>query len=274
MPELPEVETIVRGLRGLIKNTIIIDVIVREPRIIAFPELDLFEEMLKDREIIDVQRRGKYILIELESNKTMVIHLRMTGRLLVKEKETDYDKHSHVIFQLDNNYDLRFHNVRKFGRIYLIDSDNYEEAGGLVNLGPDPLEKNFTSDYFRESIKKRKTNIKSLLLNQSFIAGLGNIYVDESLFLAGILPSRKADSLSDSEIEKLYYSIKKVLKKAIKAGGTSFSDYRNAQNKKGYFQNELNVYQRDGKECYNCGGKIEKSKVAGRGTHYCPVCQK
>ncbi|MFW5988239.1 MAG: bifunctional DNA-formamidopyrimidine glycosylase/DNA-(apurinic or apyrimidinic site) lyase [bacterium] len=274
MPELPEVETIVNGLRELIKNKIILDVTIREPNIIAFPDADLFEEEIRDREIIQLRRRGKYILIELEGQKTMVIHLRMTGRLLVKPGELEYDKHSHLIFHLDNNFDLRFHNVRKFGRVYLIDNNDYLKAGGLAKLGPEPLSEEFTLKRFKELLNNRSTNIKALILNQNFLAGLGNIYADEALYKAGILPFRKVNTLKDAEIEKLYQAIKMVLKDAIKAGGTSFSDYRNAQDKKGYFQNELKVYQRAGESCPVCGSKIEKTKVAGRGTHFCPVCQK
>ncbi|MEJ6949943.1 bifunctional DNA-formamidopyrimidine glycosylase/DNA-(apurinic or apyrimidinic site) lyase [Natronospora cellulosivora (SeqCode)] len=274
MPELPEVETIVRGLRDMIEGRTIVDVIIRVPQMIAFPALDEFENQIMDREIIGLARRGKYILVHLQGKKTMVVHLRMTGRLLVKAKEVDYNKHSHVIFQLDNNFDLRFHNVRKFGRIYLIDSEEYAQAGGLAKLGPEPLSKEFNIEYFSEFIKKRKTNIKALLLNQSFIAGLGNIYADEALFLAGILPQRSVDTLKSFEMKKLFTAIQIVLEKAIKAGGTSFSDYRNAQDKKGYFQNELNVYQRDNQECLKCGEIIEKTKVAGRGTHFCPHCQR
>lgn len=274
MPELPEVETIVIGLRELITGYTIENIIVREANLIAFPGVEDFKNELWEKTIKAVERRGKYILIELNGNKTLVIHLRMTGRLLVKSRELEYDKHTHIIFQLDRDLDLRFHNLRKFGRLYLIDNDDYGFAGGLADLGPEPLSTEFTLDKFMDAISKRKANIKSLLLKQNFIAGLGNIYTDEALFLAHISPERSSNSLSEKEIADLYSSIRKVLKRGIELKGTSFSDYRNAKGEKGSFQKELKVYQQEGKGCINCGHMILKKKIAGRGTHYCPNCQK
>ena len=274
MPELPEVETVVIGLRELIVGCTIQEVIVREGNLIAFPSVEEFKDSLYKKSIETVDRRGKYILIRIKGQKTLVVHLRMTGRLLVKPGELDYDKHTHIIFKLDNKLDLRFHNVRKFGRMYLVDSDNYKPAGGLANLGPEPLSEEFTLEVFKDHINKRSANIKSLLLNQSFIAGLGNIYADESLFRSGISPQRKSDSLSDKEKEKLYHAIRSILQSSVRAGGTSFSDYLNAKGEKGKFQYQLQVYQQEDKECSNCGHTIIKERIAGRGTRYCPVCQK
>src|SRR5690554_4422862 len=274
MPELPEVETIVKELQQLIVGHLIRAVTIRESKLIAFPDKREFTALIKDSLIEDVSRRGKYILIKLSEGLTMVIHLRMTGRLLVLPAEMGYDKHTHIIFHLDNGLDLRFHNLRKFGRIYLVKDNQWVEAGNLTGLGPEPLSDDFTLDKFKEILKRRKTNIKALLLKQDFIAGLGNIYTDEALFEAGILPHKRADELTDIEIEKLYRAIRVVLKKAIEYGGTTFSDYRNVQNKMGFFQNELMVYKREGKKCYRCGTEIAKERVASRGTHYCPGCQK
>lgn len=274
MPELPEVETIVIGLRELIVGNTIHEIIVREADIVAFPTVEEFKKGLYKKCIKAVDRRGKYILLRIEGQKTLVIHLRMTGRLLVKPGKADYDKHTHIIFKLDNELDLRFHNIRKFGRMYLVDSDDYKPAGGLATLGPEPLSEEFTLEVFKDQINKRRTNIKSLLLNQSFIAGLGNIYVDESLFRAGISPQRRSDTLSEKEKQELYLAIRSVLRLSIKAGGTSFSDYLNARGEKGDFQNHLKVYQQEDEACSICGHKIIKEKIAGRGTRYCPVCQK
>lgn len=273
MPELPEVETIVKGLKALISGSKIVKVKVKEPRLIAFPGAADFIDGLTDREILTVRRRGKYILFDLVGDKTMVVHLRMTGRLLVKPRAAVYDKHTYIIFELDNSDDLRFNNSRKFGRLYLIDRCNEQPAGGLVSLGPEPLAEDFSEDIFSERLSSRKGNIKALLLNQNFIAGLGNIYTDEALFRAGISPFRDAASLSQPEISKLYQGIRLVLQEGIKAGGTSFSDYRNALGEKGLFQNQLSVYQQTGLACLNCGQEIRKVKLAGRGTHYCPSCQ-
>ncbi|MFP4661439.1 MAG: bifunctional DNA-formamidopyrimidine glycosylase/DNA-(apurinic or apyrimidinic site) lyase [Halanaerobiales bacterium] len=275
MPELPEVETIVTGLRELIVGHTIREVIVREKNIIAYPSADKFKDDLTDKKILAVDRRGKYILLRVEDHKTLVVHLRMTGRLLVKPTTIKYNKHTHVIFKLNNDIDLRFHNVRKFGRMYLVDTtESYGPAGGLATLGPEPLSDEFTLDKFKDRIEKRKSNIKALLLNQKFLAGLGNIYVDEALFEAGVSPERRSDSLSESEKEEIYYAIRSVLKRGVEAGGTSFSDYLDARGGKGNFQKQLRVYQQEDKKCPVCGNIIIKKKIAGRGTHYCPTCQK
>lgn len=280
MPELPEVETIVRGLRSFVTGYTIENVIIRAEGLVAYPAVEEFKETLQGKIIREIERRGKYILIKLslknnlEPEKTLVVHLRMTGRLLVLSRETDYDKHTHIILELDKGLDLRFHDLRKFGRMYLINKDDYRPVGGLVNLGPEPLSPEFTLVDFSKALKGKKANIKSLLLNQSFIAGLGNIYTDEALFVAAISPERRSDSLKGEEIEALYNSIRQVLQKGIAAGGTSFSDYRDARGEKGSFQEELQVYQQAGQQCPRCGNIIMKKKVAGRGTHYCPGCQK
>lgn len=273
MPELPEVETIVRGLRDLITGHKINQVWVREPKLIVFPAEDEFKRQLNGREVIALNRRGKYILINLEGGKTLVVHLRMTGKLLVKPREIDVDKHTHIIFELDNGMDLRFHNVRKFGRVYLVDTGSWQEAGGLAELGPEPLSDKFTLTELKNRIKGRKMMIKSLLLNQKFIAGLGNIYTDEALFRAGISPKRRADTLSDEELERLYRAIRRVLELGIEYGGTTFSDYLDARGKQGEFQKKLLVYRQTGENCPQCGHEIIREKIGGRSSHYCPGCQ-
>lgn len=274
MPELPEVENVVLGLKNLIKNYIITSVRIKEPALIAYPELKKFKKQIKNRKISDITRRGKYILIHLVEDKIMVIHLRMTGKLLVKSSNEPLKKHTHVIFQLDHNTDLRFNNVRKFGRIYLIDADNYEAAGGLSELGPEPLASDFNFKDFQKLFEGRTAVIKSLLLNQKFIAGLGNIYTDEVLYRSGIHPKLPANKLTEKDMKKLYKNIRKILKLGIKYNGTTFSDYVNAFGEKGSFQEKLQVYQKEGQKCKKCGEIIVKNKVAGRSTYYCPNCQK
>ena len=274
MPELPEVENVVLGLKNRIKNYIITSVRIKEPGLIAYPELKKFKKQIKNRKISDISRRGKYILIHLLENKIMVIHLRMTGKLLVKPSNEPLTKHTHVIFKLNHKSDLRFNNIRKFGRIYLIDSDNYEAAGGLSELGPEPLASDFNFSDFEKLFEGRTAKIKSLLLNQKFIAGLGNIYTDEVLYRSGIHPKRKADTIAKEELEKLYKYIRKILKLGIKYNGTTFSDYVNAFGEKGRFQEKLKVYQKEGEKCNKCGEIIVKDKVAGRSTYFCPTCQK
>lgn len=276
MPELPEVETVVKGLRPLITGKIITEVEIREENMIAHPKNDIkaFTKDLIGSKIEGVKRRGKYIIIELNNYKDLIIHLRMTGKLLVKEVKDFRDKHTHVIFSLNDGQEIRFNNIRKFGRVYLIDRDQPEQAGGLAELGPEPLNDNLSVDDFKKLFKKRRALMKSLLLNQKFIAGIGNIYADEILFRAAILPDRTADELSESEKENIYHNMREILNKGIIYGGTSFSDYVNAFGEKGSFQEELRVHQREGEKCYQCGTKIKKIKISGRSTYFCPQCQK
>lgn len=276
MPELPEVETVVKGLRPLITDRIVTAVEIREENMIAYPEADIqaFKDSLIGSKIDAINRRGKYIIIELNTDKNMVIHLRMTGKLLVKEVKEFRDKHTHVIFSLNDGQEIRFNNIRKFGRVYLIDKNHPEQAGGLSDLGPEPLSEDLTLTDFKKLFKNRRALMKSLLLNQHFVAGIGNIYADEILFLSGVRPDRTADTLTEDEKEKIYHNMRHILKKGIIYGGTSFSDYVNAFGEKGSFQEELKVHQREGEECYSCGTKINKIKVSGRSTYFCPKCQK
>lgn len=276
MPELPEVETVVKGLRPIVEDKIITDVEIRVEDLIGYPEdnIDKFKEELIGSSICAVDRRGKYIIFELDIDKNMIIHLRMTGKLLVSEVEKYRDKHTHVIFSLDDGQEIRFNNVRKFGRIYLIDPDHPEQAGGFAELGPEPLSEDLSLEKFKKLFENRRGIIKSLLMNQKFIAGIGNIYADEILFLSGIRPDRTADTLTDMEKEKIYFNMRDILKKGILYGGTTFSDYVNAFGQEGSFQVELRVYQKEGEECFKCGAPIEKTKIGGRSTYYCPKCQK
>jgi formamidopyrimidine-DNA glycosylase len=276
MPELPEVETVVKGLRPLITDKIVTAVEIREENMIAFPKADIeaFTDSLVGSKIEAINRRGKYIIIELNKDKNMVIHLRMTGKLLVKEVKEFRDKHTHVIFSLNDGQEIRFNNIRKFGRVYLIDKNHPEQAGGLADLGPEPLSDDLTVEDFKKLFENRRALMKSLLLNQHFIAGIGNIYADEILFRSGVRPDRTADTLTEMEKEAVYHNMREILKKGIIYGGTSFSDYVNAFGEKGSFQEELRVHQRQGEECYECGSIIEKIKVSGRSTYFCPQCQK
>jgi len=274
MPELPEVETIVQGLKAPLCNRKINNVFVRDERIVGYPDdLKYFKSKLEGYDISSLGRRGKYIIIEISSNKLLIIHLRMTGQLLIKDRGEEIAKHTHIILQLDNKTDLRFNNVRKFGRMYLIDPENPEQAGGFANLGPEPLTAEFTAKKLKEIIEGRSTSIKNILLNQQLIAGIGNIYCDEALFRSGVRPDRPADKLSDQEIEKLHHEINNVIAAGIKFNGTTFSDYVNAMGEEGSFQKELMVYNRSGENCQYCDCQIEKNKVAGRSSHYCPNCQ-
>jgi len=275
MPELPEVETVVKGLRPLITDKIVTAVEIREENMIGFPEADIetFTDSLIGSKIEAINRRGKYIIIELSTNKKMVIHLRMTGKLLVKEVEEFRDKHTHVIFSLNDGQEIRFNNIRKFGRVYLIDKNHPEQAGGLADLGPEPLSDELEIEDFKKLFENRRALMKSLLLNQHFVAGIGNIYADEILFRSAVRPDRTADTLTEAEKEAIYHNMREILKKGIIYGGTSFSDYVNAFGEKGSFQEELRVHQREGEKCFKCGTVIEKIKISGRSTYFCPQCQ-
>ncbi len=274
MPELPEVQTVVTGLNKVLKDKKIKSIHIYNDTVIGFPETNEFINKCEGKTIESLSRRGKYIIIHFkEPSERLVVHLRMSGKLLYKKREENRDKHTHVVFEFNDNTDLRFNNVRKFGRLYLIDEQNVDKAGNLNNLGVEPLSDKFTLESFKEMLQNRRGMIKPLLMNQEFIAGIGNIYADEALFLSQIRPNKKANVLSDKEIENLYYEIRKILKKGIKMGGTSVSDYVNALGKAGKFQNKLNVYKKEGEKCPNCEDEIVKKKVSGRTARFCPNCQ-
>lgn len=273
MPELPEVETIARGLRQQILDKKIIDCKINYEGIIEYPPEHKFRKKMKDTYIDEIKRRGKYLIIRLSGGSDLIFHLGMTGKLLVKSDKEKVDKHTHLIVKLNDNKELRFNNIRKFGRVYLVKSREWEKAGGLSRLGPEPLSDDFTLEIFKNGFKNRTTYIKSLLLKQDFIAGLGNIYTDEALFEAGIAPDRRSNTLSEEEKENLYKAIIKILEKGIKYCGTSFSDYVDSNGVPGSFQDKLKVYGQEGENCPFCDEKIIKEKIGGRSSHYCPKCQ-
>ncbi|MCK8824014.1 bifunctional DNA-formamidopyrimidine glycosylase/DNA-(apurinic or apyrimidinic site) lyase [Fuchsiella alkaliacetigena] len=271
MPELPEVQTVVDTLSSRIIGLKITEVEVKVEKLIALSTVADFKAELIGKEIKGVRRRGKYIIIELSDDKYLIVHLRMTGQLLYAAQNLELAKHTHVIISFANQHQLRFINKRKFGRIYLV--SDFSEAGSLAELGPEPLSEDFTLDTFKALFENRRGIIKNLLLNQKFLAGLGNIYVDEALYLAGIHPLRKADQISEEELAKLYQAIRKVLKDGIKHRGTTKWDYVDGSGQAGEHQDYLQVYDRKGKNCYDCAEQIEKIKVSGRGTYFCPECQ-
>lgn len=272
MPELPEVETTVRGIRPALKNRAITHVWLDWPRGLITPAPTIFQTRIINQRIRHVGRRAKYILIDLEAD-TLIIHLKMTGRLyVVPNDHQDYaDQWVHFCFQLDNDHQLRFSDSRKFGQVYLV-----EEAESIVgNLGPEPLEDDFTPGVFRQRIASRKGKIKPLLLNQAFIAGIGNIYADEALHLAKIHPARNTNTLNTAEIDALWHSIRQVLADGIEREGASVNWYRKPDGTKGQAQAGLRVYGQTGHECQTCHQAIiEKIIIGQRGTHFCPNCQR
>ncbi len=261
MPELPEVETVVRSVASALTGRRIVTARFTS-RFVTPGSRDKLSARLAGRRIASVQRRGKFIVIALDQG-TLTIHLGMTGKLLL---EGAADEHTHGVFTLDEGL-LLYHDPRQFGRIEW----NAGVPPRVARLGPEPLEIDF--EHFHERLR-RKAAVKPLLLNQAFLAGLGNIYVDESLFAAGIHPLTTASRLSRPRAKKLYDAIQGILTHAIKLGGSSISDYVNAQGERGWFQMEHRVYGREGESCVNCGSHIRKILVAQRGTHYCAKCQK
>lgn len=272
MPELPEVETTVRGIRAALENRVIRDVWMDWPSGLATPSPEVFKARVVGQQVRTVARRAKYILIHLEAD-TLLVHLKMTGRLyVVPDSAIDHaDKWVHFRFQLDNAQQLRFSDSRKFGRVYLV--EDVETITG--RLGPEPLEDAYTLDVFLADLEKHKGAIKPLLLNQHFVAGVGNIYADEALHLAKIHPARRVDALNDAEKAALWVGIRQALAAGLAREGASINWYRKPDGNKGKAQDSLLVYGRTGQLCLSCGeGFIQKIVIGQRGTHFCPNCQR
>ena len=270
MPELPEVETVVRGLRAPLIGRRILSMWHDWAATIHSPASSEFARRIAKQEIKRVRRRGKYILIDL-ARDTLVIHLKMSGRLYVaaEDSQQEADRWVHLRFELDDGMQLRFSDVRKFGRAYL--TDDVERL--LAHLGPEPLSEAWTLEHFRAGMKGRKRAIKALLLDQEFVAGVGNIYADEALFRAGVHPAIAAGCMDDAATEKLRDAVIDALRAGIKHEGASISWYRKPDGQKGQSQDHFFVYGRAGLPCLTCGTAINKIRVAQRGTHFCPVCQ-
>jgi formamidopyrimidine-DNA glycosylase len=270
MPELPEVETVVRSLRAPLTGRTITGVWLDWPNSLVFPTPAELPAQITGQTFRQLGRRGKYILCELDS-ATLIIHLKMTGRLYVApdDAQHDADRWVHFRFQLDNGHQLRFSDSRKFGRVYLT-----PDPGWVIGkLGPEPLDDTFTLDVFRDRLANRSGVLKPLLLNQSFVAGIGNIYADEALFRAGIHPLRRADSLNADEQARLYESIRAALAAGIQHEGASINWYRKPDGSKGESQKHFYAYGRTGSPCRTCGTPINRIVVGQRATHYCPICQ-
>lgn len=269
MPELPEVETTVRALRGALVGRTIHAVQNSWPRHIDRPEAAEFATRIGGQTIESVERRGKFLLFPLSQGDTLIAHLRMTGHLAVVDASLPRDQHTHTVFILDDGNELRFRDPRKFGRVYLV-ADAQEVIG---KLGPEPLDPSFTADTLAGLVQGRKRIIKPFLLDQTVIAVIGNIYADEALHFAGIHPQRRTDSLSAAEIADLHAGIQHVLSLGIKREGASITNYVKPDGEKGAMQNEVAVFRRTGQDCPRCGTVIERIIVGGRSTHYCAYCQ-
>ncbi|MED1918622.1 DNA-formamidopyrimidine glycosylase [Brevibacillus sp. DP1.3A] len=274
MPELPEVETVVRTLRGLVMGKTIERVSVHLARIVRQPDdVEAFKSLLVGQTIQDIQRRAKFIQFFLNED-VLVSHLRMEGRYGMYQADDPVEKHTHVVFHFTDGTELRYRDVRQFGTMDLFPKGKETTVGPLAKLGVEPLDKSFTPEVLGKLLKGRSTKIKPLLLNQECIVGLGNIYVDESLFKAGIHPEKPAGKLTDKEVIRLHESIVSTLQEAVEQGGSSIKSYVNGQGEMGMFQQSLLVYGRKDEACTKCGAEIIRFVVGGRGTHICPDCQK
>lgn len=273
MPELPEVETVKRTLNALITGKQIQNVTVRLPRIIQRPDdIQAFAHMLAGHTVHNVERRGKFLRFVLDG-LVMVSHLRMEGRYGLYQGNELLDKHTHVIFHFTDGTELRYTDVRQFGTMHLFQPGEDLLLAPLKKLGEEPLAASFTPERFKEIVAGKSTKIKPLLLNQEYVVGIGNIYVDEALHRAGLHPETGAKMLTDSQLDKLHHAIVATLSEAVNAGGSSVKSYVNGQGESGSYQHQLLIYGRKDQPCTTCGTLIEKSVVGGRGTHYCPSCQ-
>ena len=265
MPELPEVETLARQLRAPCVGRRIEEVTLRWPRHVATPGPREFKRRIQGQEILDINRRGKYLVFALTTD-TLLIHLKMSGDLEIFPAESPRSKHDHTVFSLDDGRELRFNDTRKFGRVYLVGRP--EEITG--HLGPEPLDRKFTAINFSEILTAHHRPLKVLLLDQTAIAGVGNIYADESLYRARLHPERRSDTLTQDEARALWRSVRHILNAAIKHNGSSIDwVYRGGEH-----QNHFRVYDRAGEPCFNCGAPIRRITLGGRGTHFCPHCQR
>jgi len=279
MPELPEVETIARGLDQRIAGDTIESVWLGEkPEPLKSPPEEI-ASVLEHSRIAHVRRVGKHIVFDLEGEnrngqKTRaqwIVHLGMTGQLRIASAQTGAAKHTHAILKLASGRELRFVDPRRFGRLAVVRVES-QDGSGFAAPGDEPLDARI--DRFITLFRHRKTPIKSALLNQKLLSGVGNIYADESLFRAKVRPRRRASSLTRAELQKLHAALREVLKEAIKAGGSSVSDYVDAEGRSGFFQLKHRVYGREGQPCFVCKTPIKRVIIAGRSSHYCPHCQK
>lgn len=276
MPELPEVETVRCGLLPVMEGRVLTRVVARRPDL-RFPIPDGFGQQLTGRRVVKLDRRAKYLLIHFDSGVVLIWHLGMSGRVLIFEKDPPpEERHDHIIFETETGAVVRFNDTRRFGFVDLVDGDQLDTYPMIAKLGPEPLDDAFDASVLAARLKGRKTSIKAALLDQSVVAGLGNIYVSEALYHAGISPRRMAGTVQGGRSEKLVTAIKAVLRAAIAAGGSSLRDHRQPNGELGYFQHNFVVYGRRGEPCpgCDCGGGIQQIVQSGRSTFFCSVRQR
>lgn len=272
MPELPEVETVKRTVEPQIAGQKIVDVALRNDAVLANISAAAFKDFLRGNFVKSMSRRGKYLIFHMGQGGEMVLHLRMTGQFILFHDHPLLDKHCHLVIYFQHGGGAYYRDVRRFGRFWVIENHDFSGTG-IENLGPEPFDKAFCGDYLATMFSHRRTSIKSCLLDQHIVAGIGNIYADEILFDAEINPFRPCHGLTVEECDQLCSSARAVLRKAIENRGTTFRDYRDGAGDIGGFQERLNVFQKQGEPCPRCGVPIKKTVCNGRGTYYCPHCQ-
>lgn len=268
MPELPEVETIKRDLEKLILGKKIVKIELLDKKLIKRIKPELLIKEVEKSNVNQILRRGKYLIFALSNNKFLVFHLKLTGQLIYGTP----DKKSRIIFYFGNGKSLNFLDMRRFAELRL--TDDWAKEKGIKEMGPEPFDKDFTEEKFQSLLANKKTKIKPLLMEQNFLAGVGNIYAQEALFRVGIHPERPANKLKLEEVKNLYSAIKDVLSEAIKYRGSSVDAYVDVEGKKGGMEQRLRVYGRGGQPCLNCRALLKEIKLGGRGTTFCPKCQK
>lgn len=273
MPELPEVETTLRGVVPQLVGKTIAEVDIRERRL-RWP-IPAGVDGIVGQRIVAARRRGKYLLFALSGGATLILHLGMSGSLRVIDPDTEWRKHDHFSLSLDSGRELRFHDPRRFGCLLFCQGD-VEKHSLLAKLGPEPLngDDGFSTDYLAAKAKGRSVAIKALIMNSQVVVGVGNIYACEALFKAGISPKRPAGKISKARLGRLVEAIRKVLGDAIEMGGTTLRDFLNEKGEPGYFKQRLLVYDREGKECRDCGSTVKRIVQTNRSTFFCPKCQR
>lgn len=276
MPELPEVEVICRGIRPFLLDRTITDIHASGKRLRQPIPMKIMQREIINQTITAVERRAKYLQISLQTGGMLIIHLGMTGNLGIFSTSAPPARHDHVHWYLDNGTELRYNDIRRFGSIQFLSSHEVADREDTVfkTTGPEPFSDQFSAQYLQGLAKNKSHAVKLFIMTNQIVAGIGNIYANESLFAAGIQPGRKAQTLTQKEWESLVIEIRRVLSHAIECGGSTISDFLNASQEKGYFQINFKVYGREGEACPLCSAKIEKQKIGGRASFYCPTCQK
>lgn len=272
MPELPEVETVRRALLLKLKGRKIKDLTVLHNNVFQDQDVEKIKKQIKGQSITDILRRGKWLEFVLD-DYYLLSHLRMEGKYIYRKLDEKVEKHQLVLFNIDDEFSLRYRDVRKFGKMYLVKKNELDKSP-LAKLGLEPWDENLNIFYLKDKYKNKSLPIKTVLLDQEIVVGIGNIYADEILFLSKINPYKKAKELSDEELLHIIDNTRKVLDKAIEDGGTTIRSYTSEEGVTGNNQNNLYVHQRQGEECLICKTKIIKDRIGGRGTYYCPKCQK